>query len=154
LQRREPGGCRILAALDALPDADGEMPANLVVEIVDVERHLLLLARRRGVHDAADRLHELRPSIALARQLRLARRRQLVVLRALVGLADAPFGFQPAALHEAMEGGVERAGFDPEELVRLRADGLADAVAVLRPPLEGPQDQHVERALEELQALF
>src|SRR6185503_7326363 len=32
-------------------------------------------------------------------------------------------------------------------------DRLADAVAVLRPPLQGPEDEHVERALEQLEAL-
>jgi hypothetical protein len=35
--------------------------------------------------------------------------------------------------------------------VGLGADRLADAVAVLRPPLQRPQDQHVERALEEFE---
>ena len=52
-----------------------------------------------------------------------------------------------------MQRGVERAGFDLEQVVGLRADRLADAVAVLRAPLQGPQDEHVEGALEEFQAL-
>ena len=78
---------------------------------------------------------------------------QPVVLRALVGFADAPLGFQPAALLEPMQRRIERAGLDLQQIVGLRANGLADAVAVLRAPLEGPEDEHVERALEELQAL-
>ena len=77
---------------------------------------------------------------------------QPVVLRPLVGLADAPLGLQPPALLEAVQRGIEGAGFDLEQVVGLRADGLADAVAVLRPPLEGPEDEHVEGALEQLQA--
>ena len=48
---------------------------------------------RRRVHDAADRVHQLRPAVVLARQLRLAGRGQLVVLRPLVGLADAHSDF-------------------------------------------------------------
>ena len=105
------------------------------------------------IHDSADHADELRPAIALARQLRLARRGQLVVLRLVIGFADAPLGLQPAALFEAMQRRIERAGFDLEQIVRLRADRLADAVAVLRAPLQGPQDQHVERALKQLEPL-
>ena len=52
-----------------------------------------------------------------------------------------------------MQSGVEGAGFDLEQVVGLRADGLADTMAVLGPPLEGAKDEHVEGALEELQAL-
>src|SRR5207244_7016302 len=77
LQRRETRGSGILAAVDPLLDADREVAANLLVEIVDVGRHALLLAGRRRVHDASDRVHELRPSIALAQQLFFARRREL-----------------------------------------------------------------------------
>src|SRR5690348_16771611 len=115
-------------------------------------RMVLLLARYR-VHDSADRVHEARPAILFAQQLGLARGRQLVVLRALVRFADSPLGLQPAALHQAVEGGVERTGFDLEEVVRLRADRQTDSVSVPRPPLQGAEDQHVEGALEQLQGL-
>ena len=53
-----------------------------------------------------------------------------------------------------MQRGVEGAGFDLEQVVGLRADGLSDSMAVLGPPLQGPEDEHVEGPLEELQALF
>ena len=52
-----------------------------------------------------------------------------------------------------MQRGIERAGFDLEQIIRLRADRLTNAVAVLGSPLEGSENEHVEGSLEELQAL-
>jgi hypothetical protein len=52
-----------------------------------------------------------------------------------------------------MQRGIQRAGFDLEPIIRLRADRLTNAVAVLASPLEGSENEHVERSLEEIQAL-
>ena len=92
--------------------------------------------------------------VPLTRQLRFSRGRQAVVLRLLIRLAHAPLPLQPAALHETVQRRIEGAGFDLEQLVGLRADGLADAVAVVRTPLQDSKDEHVERALEKFQAPF
>src|SRR5262245_32570823 len=113
---------------------------------------LLFLAGRRGVHDPADRAHELGPAVLLSDQLGPADGRETVELRLLIRLAHPPLGLEPPALHESVQGGVERAGLDLEQLLGLPADGLADPVAVPGPPLEGPKDQHVQGALEELEA--
>ena len=102
-----------------------------------------------------DRVEELRPAVAFAQELRLAGRGQPVVLRLLVGFAGPPLRLQPAALLETMQGRIERAGLDLEQIVGLGADGLADAVAVLRAPLQDSEDEHVERALQQLEpAIF
>ena len=77
------------------------------------------------------------PAVLLAYELLLACRGQLVIPRPLVGLADAPFRLQPATLHQTMQRWIERAGFDLEEMIRLRADRLTNAVAVVRSPLPG-----------------
>src|SRR5262249_10033841 len=112
----------------------------------------LVLFRGGRVQDAADGLDELGPPVLLAQELRLSGCRQAVVLGSLLRLADVPLGLQPAALLEAMKRGVERAGLDLQEVFGSRSNGLADAVAVLAAPLEGAQDEHVEGALEELEA--
>ena len=139
-QRGQTSGFGILTAIDPFLDADSEMAADFFVEVVVIRAHRLLPACRR-IHDAADRVHELRPAILLARQLSLASGGELVILRALIGLADTPLGLQPSVFFEAVERGVERAGFDPQQVLGLRADRLADAMAVLGPPLEGPENR-------------
>jgi hypothetical protein len=108
------------------------MAADLLVKIALVGPHGLLLARYR-IHNESNRVHELRPPVALAYELGLSRRRQPVVLRPLIRFADSPFRFQPPAPHQTVQRRIERAGLDPHEVVRLRADGLADTVAVTRP---------------------
>src|SRR5262249_46668841 len=110
------------------------------------------LAVGRRIHDPPDGVHELRPPVLLACELGLALYCQPVELRPLIGLAHIPFRFEPPALFETVERGIQRAGFDLEEAVGLRANGLADAVTVAGTPLQGPEDEHVERALEELEA--
>jgi glucose-fructose oxidoreductase len=53
-----------------------------------------------------------------------------------------------------VEGRVEGAGFNLQKLAGMRADGITDAVAVLRTPEQGLQDEQVEGALEKLNAVF
>src|SRR5262249_58743175 len=48
LQRREPRRCRILAALEPLLDADGEVTTNLFVEVVVVRPHAYSLPADAG----------------------------------------------------------------------------------------------------------
>ena len=65
-QCSQPGGLRILAALDPFLHAEGHVAADFVVEIAIVGTHRLLLPCRRRIHDAADRVHQLRPAIPFA----------------------------------------------------------------------------------------
>ena len=70
------------------------------------------------------------------------------------GLLKVETGSLYPALHEAVQRGIQGARLDLEQVVGLHADGLADAVAVLRAPLKRAKDEHVEGPLEEFQALF
>src|SRR5688572_8003261 len=77
----------------------------------------------RRVHHTADRVDQQRPAILLAQQLRLSAGLQAVILRSLVGFADAPLRFQPAAFFEAVQSGVERTGFDLQQRSEERRVG-------------------------------
>src|SRR6266542_133645 len=103
-----------------------------------------------GIHQAANRGNHLIPAAAFARQLFPAGRAELVVLRALIVVRHAPFGSDPSLFFEAMQRRVQRPGFKLEHLTRSGPDRLTDAVAVLRPPAKGLEDEHVQRSLEQL----
>ena len=81
------------------------------------------------------------------------RGRQLVVLRALLVPGDLPVGLEQALLLEAVQRGVERAVLHLEHVARSGANGDADPVSVLGSPLQRPEDEHVERSLQELQPI-
>src|SRR5688572_8323043 len=103
------------------------------------------------VEDGADRRDELRPAIAFGGELLLAGRGDAVELDALLRLAQRPLALHPALFFKAMERGVERSGFDLQRFGGLRGDGLPDGVAMLRSPLQRLEDEHVQRALQQLQ---
>ncbi len=102
-QRVQARGLRVLTALDPLLDLDRQVAANLVVEFPFFWPHGLFLTCRRRVHDPANRVHQLRPAVLLAEQLRLPGCGQPVVLRPLIGLADVPFRLQPCALFQPVQ---------------------------------------------------
>src|SRR5688500_2990821 len=109
--------------------------------------------RSGRIHDSTDGVDEPGPAVLLAYELLLTGRGQLVIPRPLVGLAQAPFRLQPATLHQTMQRRIERAGLDLQQIIRLRADRLTNAVAMVRSPLQGSKNEHVEGSLEELQVL-
>src|SRR5260370_23212040 len=53
-----------------------------------------------------------------------------------------------------MQSRVQRASLDLQKLSRIRADRLAYSVSMLRPPLQGPENQHVEGALKKFDAVL
>ena len=87
----------------------------------------------------------------LARELLPPERRQPVVLElAVPALRGFPLRAHPLLALQAMERRIERSVLDLQHVVGGALDVLGDVVAVGGPEAEGPQDQHVERALQQV----
>src|SRR5882672_681808 len=96
-----------------------------------------------------DRIGELRPFGAFLAQLLLAGGRQPVILGALLIFGGLPFRFDPPLSFQTVQCGIERARVYLQGFAGAAPDGDADTVAVLRPPLQGLQDQQVQRPLQQ-----
>jgi hypothetical protein len=75
---------------------------------------------------------------------------EAVVLGLASAFRELPFGTDPAGLFDAVEGGIEGAFFDAEELVADTLDAGGDAVAVHGFVLEDFEDEEIEGALEDV----
>jgi hypothetical protein len=107
-----------------------------------------------GLHDESDDVDHLLPAALLRGQLLLSCGGDAIVLGALVAFSLLPLGAYPGLAFEAVKRWVEGAGFDLEDFAGARSEGLGDAVAVLRPPLEGLEDEHVQRSLEKFDSVL
>ena len=93
---------------------------------------------------------EARPALGFSVELLLALGGQAIKLGAAIVFGSSPFGFEEATKLEAMECWIERAFFYFEELLGGLVNPLGDGVAVLRAPDERLEDEHLERALDEI----
>ena len=75
---------------------------------------------------------------------------QRVELRLPAGLGRSPVTRNPASFLEAVESRIEGALLHSQHVVRDLLDALRNGPAVLRLVLDGPQDQQVEGALDEI----
>src|SRR5262249_30533234 len=71
--------------------------------------------------------------------------RALVVFRSTPGRLDEPFPTEPVKRR------IEAAVLDLQQVVGAQPDGLSDAVPVLWAPLQGAQDEQVERTLQDVE---
>src|SRR5215472_2423424 len=72
---------------------------------------------------------------------------------ALLPRSGLPFRRQPSFAFEAMQGGIERAMLDLKHVFAGPLDVLGDLVAMSRAELKGTQNEHVEGALQEFNAV-
>src|SRR3954470_12566899 len=83
-------------------------------------------------------------------ELTAARRGEVVILGAAAQLRYFPLGLDPALVLEAMEGRIERALVDLQDVSRNLLDTLGDGPAVQGILLQRAQDQQSERAGEQI----
>src|SRR5271156_5006255 len=105
-------------------------------------RSILRSARRRAIRDiwrprfsgklqdAGDGLRQALPALFLFGKLLAALGGQAVVAGAAIVLRGAPLGADPAVLLHAMEGGIEGAFFDAEDVFGNQLDMESNAVAM------------------------
>src|SRR5262249_11920430 len=110
--------------------------------------YLTLLPGR--VQDALDGFRELRPARAFSGQMLFPRGGQAIGLDPLIVLGDLPLRTNPLLPLQPVKRRIERTGVYLQRLVGIGSDRLADAVAMLWPPLQRLQDEHVQRPLQQL----
>src|SRR5258708_8370956 len=103
---------------------------------------------------ARDRVGKLRPSGTFLAQLLFSCGGQLVKLCALLVFGDSPFRFNPFLFFQSVERRVERTRIHLHQLAGPIADRHADPVAMLRPPLQGLQNQQVQRPFQKFHSVL
>src|SRR5437868_4113661 len=108
------------------------------------------LCRLDGGHDRVDRGRKPPPARRLVRELSFTGAREMVELRLAIVLRCPPLGGDPASILEAMQRGVERALVHLQDIARDLLNPLGYPPAVHGLKGERFQDEHVERALEDV----
>ena len=104
----------------------------------------------RWAQDGRHGLHNPNPAGLFGGQLLFARYGQTVDLGALLILGNFPLRGDPSLPFQAVQRRIERSGIDPQNLAGIGPDRLTDAVTMPRTPLQGLQNEQIERALQEL----
>src|SRR5262249_50491623 len=94
-----------------------------------------------GIEDAGDGVGQLRPARTLGQQMLPAGVGEPIDSDALFVLGEVPLGGDQLLAFQAMECGIERAGVDLQDVVRIGTDRLADAITVAGSPAQGLENQ-------------
>ena len=89
-----------------------------------------------------------------AEALFAARRGQFVVARPAIVIGHAPLRLDPTLRFQTIERGIKRTLFNVQNILRHLLNAIGDREPVPRIMLERLQDQHVERAVNEVRFLF
>src|SRR4029078_9754004 len=97
-----------------------------------------------------DRRGQAHPVGALILELAAPFTSQCVEARVAAGLGGRPFGGDPPAFLEAMERGVQRTLLHLQYVARDLLEPLRHGIAVNGPERDDLEDEHVERALQQV----
>src|SRR5665213_176013 len=109
---------------------------------------------RRSVERGEHGVGEACPRDGFQVQLRAPFRRQRVVFGAAVFLRQPPVRRNPAAILEPVERGVKRTLFYTQDIVSGLLEPPSNGVPVRGPPTDGFEDEKVERAAQDFDAVF
>lgn len=107
-----------------------------------------------GTQDAADGSRQPAPLAGFANELFAARAGEGIEARLAIVRGDAPFGGDPALRLQALQGGVQRAVIDEENILGLFLNGARDSLAVLGAEDQHAENEHIERTLQERNAIL
>jgi len=77
-------------------------------------------------------------------------RGQFVIARFAIVIGNAPLGLDPTLCFQTVKRGIKRSLLDVQNILRHLLNPIGDGKAVPRVVLERFQDQHVERAINEV----
>ena len=117
-------------------------------------RRLIAGLLLRRPENPRDRSRQRVPLAGLKLQLPPALGCQPVELGPAIVFRGALLDRNPSALDKPVQRGIQRPLFDQQHIIGLELNGLCDSVTVRRPKQEGTQDQEVQGALQQLDALL
>src|SRR5262249_8065474 len=100
--------------------------------------------------DEVDALGDARPMLLFRRELLSSGGSQFVVASFSIAIGDTPFGFDPPLCLQTIKSRVEGTLLHAQNFVRHLLNAVRNGEPVPRVMLERFQDQHVERAVNEI----
>src|SRR5438128_9342595 len=116
-------------------------------------RRIMALLLHRGTEDTGDGSSQLVPPARLNLELLATLGGQVIELRAAVVLRRALIERNPTTLDQAVQRRIQRTLLHLQHMIRAVLDRFGNRMAVSRPEPECPENQQVQSALEQLNAV-
>src|SRR5258708_8905852 len=140
------------ARLDSISSVRSSAMARGPVSMRESFDHYSRITLSFRLQHASHGFYESLPFGSCGHQLLAPQRRQAVILCSPCIGRGLPLGCNPAALHQPLHGGIERAVIHQELVLGEVFDKLADSLSVIRSHLQAAKDQDFEGSLQEFQS--